>query len=62
MQLSNAELAAIRAIDRGATQVRMTWRVESRLLGLGLISRPRRDFKVTEAGRRAGKLGIGDWL
>jgi len=62
MQLSSAELAAIHAIDRGATQLRMTWRIRSRLLGLGLISRPRHDFTVTEAGRRAGKLGTDDWL
>jgi hypothetical protein len=62
MELSKAELEAIRAIERGATQLRMTERIKSRLLGLGLISRPRHDFTVTEAGRRAGKHGADGWL
>jgi hypothetical protein len=63
LELSMAEVGAIQAIARGATQLRMTARMEARLLGLGLISRPRHEFTATAAGRRAGNPGrFGDWL
>jgi hypothetical protein len=63
LELSMAEVGAIQAIGRGATQLRMTSRMEARLLELGLISRPRHEFAVTAAGRRAGSPGrLGAWL
>ena len=47
------ELAALAAIGRGATELRMASRVRTRLLALGLIQQPGgRQFSVTEAGRR----------
>src|SRR5512134_53830 len=58
LELSMAEVGAIQAIARGATQPRMTSRIEARLLELGLISRPRHEFAVTAAGRRAGNHSI----
>jgi len=61
-RLSTAEIGAIQAIARGATHLRMTSRVEARLLELGLISRPGREFTVTEAGCRAGNPRAEDWL
>lgn len=64
LELSMAEVGAIQAIARGATQLRMmTSRIEARLLELGLISRPRHEFTVTAAGRRAGNpRRFDDWL
>jgi len=62
LKLSAAEIGAIQAIARGATDLRMTSRIEARLLGLGLISRPGRGFAVTAAGRRAGNPLSEDWL
>jgi hypothetical protein len=63
LELSMAEVGAIQAIARGATQLRMTSRIEARLLELGLISRPRHEFAVTAAGRRAGNPRRFDhWL
>jgi len=61
-KLSTAEVGAIQAIARGATHLRMTSRVEARLLELGLISRPGRELTVTAAGRRAGNPLFKDWL
>lgn len=46
------ELAALAAIGRGATELKMTARVQARLLALGLIQQPGGQFSVTEAGRR----------
>jgi len=58
-----AEVGAIQAIARGATQLRMTSRMEARLLELGLISRRRHELTVTAAGRRAGNPRQFDgWL
>jgi hypothetical protein len=63
LELSKAEVGAIQAIARGATQLRMTSRMEARLLELGLISRPRHEFTVTAVGRRAGNPErFNDWL
>ena len=61
-KLSTAEVGAIQAIARGATHLRMTSRVEARLLELGLISRPGREFTVTAAGRRASNPLAEEWL
>jgi hypothetical protein len=61
-KLSTAEIGAIQAIARGATHLRMTSRIETRLLELGLISRPGREFTVTAAGRRAGNPLFEGWL
>jgi hypothetical protein len=47
LELGMAEVGAIQAIARGATQLRMTSRIKARLLELGLISRPRHQFAVT---------------
>jgi len=58
-----AEVGAIQAIARGATQLRMTSRMEARLLELGLICRRRHEFTVTAAGRRAGNpRQFDDWV
>jgi hypothetical protein len=46
------ELAALAAIGRGATQLRMAPRARARLLELGLIRQPRGELSVTQAGRR----------
>lgn len=46
------ELGALAAIGRGATELRMTSQVQTRLLTLGLIRQPRGQLSVTEAGRR----------
>jgi hypothetical protein len=46
------ELAALAAIGRGATELKMTPQVQTRLLALGLIRQPRGQLSVTEAGRR----------
>jgi hypothetical protein len=61
-KLSAAEIGAIQAIARGATDLRMTSRIEARLLELGLICRPGRGFAVTAAGQRAGNPLSDDWL
>jgi len=62
-RLSTAELGAIHAIARGATQLRMTSRIKGRLLELGLISGPQNGFTVTAAGHRAANpRRINDWL
>ena len=53
-KLSAAEIGTIQAIARGATHLRMTSRIEARLLELGLIVRPGRELLVTAAGHRAG--------
>jgi hypothetical protein len=50
--LSTAELAALQAVARGATELKMPSRVQGQLLGLGLIRRPGRSLRATEAGRR----------
>jgi hypothetical protein len=47
-----SELAALAAIGRGATELKMTARMQARLLTLGLIQQPGGQFSVTEAGRR----------
>jgi hypothetical protein len=63
LELGMAEVGAIQAIARGATQLRMTSRIKARLLELGLISRPRHQFAVTAAGRRAANpRRFNDWL
>jgi predicted transcriptional regulator len=49
------ELAALAAIGRGATELRMMSRVQERLLTLGLIEQPGGQLSVTEAGRRVLK-------
>jgi len=46
------ELAALAAIGRGATELKMASRVQARLLALGLIGQPGGQFSLTEAGRR----------
>lgn len=46
------ELAALAAIGRGATELKMASGMQTRLLALGLIRQPRGQFSVTEAGRR----------
>ena len=46
------ELAALAAIGRGATALKMTSRTQARLLALGLIRQPRGHFSITDAGRR----------
>jgi len=46
------ELAALAAIGRGATELKMASRVQTRLLALGLIQQPRGQLSVTDAGRR----------
>jgi hypothetical protein len=60
--LSGIELAAINAIERGATQLRMAPRTRNRLLALGLISTRRNAFMVTDAGRRAGRPSRSPWI
>jgi hypothetical protein len=60
--LSGTELAAISAIGRGATQLRMAPRTRDRLLALGLISTRRNDFTVTDAGRRASGRRRSPWI
>jgi hypothetical protein len=60
--LSGIELAAISAIERGATQLRMAPRMRNRLLALGLISTRRSDFTLTDAGRRANRRTRSPWL
>jgi hypothetical protein len=63
LELSMAEVGAIQPIARGATQLRMTSRIKARLLELGLISRPRHQFAVPAAGRRAANpRRFNDWL
>jgi predicted transcriptional regulator len=47
-----SELAALAAVGRGATELRMASRVQARLLALGLIHQPGGHFSITEAGRR----------
>ena len=61
-KLSAAEVGAIQAIARGTTHLRMTSRIEARLLELGLICRPGREFTVTAAGHRAGNPLSENWL
>jgi hypothetical protein len=46
------ELAALAAIGRGATQLKMASRLQARLLALGLIQQPHGRLSITEAGRR----------
>jgi len=61
--LSSSDLAAVRAIERGATQLRMASRTRTRLLALGLISTRRGEFTLTDAGRRAGRRSRSSpWL
>jgi hypothetical protein len=52
LQLSRPELAALQAVDRGVTQLRMPLRVQARLLERGLIGRPGARFIATDAGVR----------
>ena len=46
------ELAALAAIGRGATELKIASGVQARLLALGLIQRPGGQLSITEAGRR----------
>ena len=60
--LTRAELEALRAVGRGATELKMPSRVQARLLELGLIQRPGRSLGVTQAGLRVLSPRMTRWL